>query len=60
MMNGLTRNQRRFSAQISERVIVACVERHSNSGPAALARTILETLWEAGYDVTHRPDAISD
>ena len=39
-----------------ERVIAACVERHSYSGPAALARTILETLWKAGYDVTCRPD----
>ena len=41
-----------------ERLIAACVVRHSNSGPEALARIILEMLWEAGYDVTHRPDLI--
>ena len=41
-----------------ERLIVACVERHAQGSPAALARAILETLWEAGYDVTRRPDVI--
>jgi hypothetical protein len=41
-----------------ERTILACVERHSNNCPAALARAILETLWEAGYEVTRRPDMI--
>jgi hypothetical protein len=41
-----------------ERLITTCVERHSNSGPDALARIILEMLWEAGYDVMRRPDVI--
>ena len=40
-----------------ERMIVACVKRLSKSNPAALARAILETLWE-GYEVTRRPDVI--
>jgi hypothetical protein len=41
-----------------ERLIAACVERHSSDNPASLVRAILETLWEAGYDVTRRPDVI--
>ena len=41
-----------------ERIIVSCLERHPTSGAAALARAILETLWEAGYDVTRRSDLI--
>ena len=43
---------------IVERLIVTCVERHSRDNPAALVRAILETLWEAGYEVTRRPDLI--
>jgi hypothetical protein len=39
-------------------VIVAAIERLVNAAPAALARTILETLWEGGYDVTRQPDVI--
>ena len=41
-----------------ERLIATCIERHSNSGPDALARIILKMLWEAGYDVMRRPDVI--
>ncbi len=41
-----------------ERIIAACIDRHSKGDPAALARTILQELWEAGYDVTRRPDMI--
>jgi hypothetical protein len=42
----------------AERVILAAIRRHSKGDPAALARAILEQLWEAGYDVTRRPDTI--
>ena len=41
-----------------ERVIVTAIWQHSKDDSAALARAILEELWEAGYDVTRRPDMI--
>jgi hypothetical protein len=41
-----------------ERLIIAAISRHSRDDPTALARAILEMLWEAGYDVTRRPDVI--
>lgn len=41
-----------------ERVIEAAIWRRAKGDPAALARTILEELWEAGYEVTRRPDVI--
>jgi hypothetical protein len=41
-----------------ERLIASCVERQAQSDPARMTRAILETLWEAGYDVTRRPDMI--
>jgi hypothetical protein len=41
-----------------ERVIEAAIWRRAQGDPAALARAILEALWEAGYDVTRRPDMI--
>jgi hypothetical protein len=41
-----------------ERLIVAAISRHAQSDPARVAWAILETLWEAGYDVTRRPDMI--
>lgn len=41
-----------------ERLIAACTKRHSGRGPDALARAMLESLWEAGYHVTRRPDMI--
>jgi hypothetical protein len=41
-----------------ERVIVAAIWQHSRGDPAALARMIIEELWEAGYDVTRRLDMI--
>ena len=41
-----------------ERIIVAAIERRSKRDPAALARAVLEELWEAGYDVTCRSDMI--
>ena len=41
-----------------ERVIFDAIWRHSKGDPEALARAILESLWEAGYDVTRRPDMI--
>jgi hypothetical protein len=41
-----------------ERIIDAALTRRSGANPAALRRTILEFLWDAGYDVTHRPDMI--
>jgi hypothetical protein len=41
-----------------ERVIVAAIWQHSKGDPATLARMIVEELWEAGYDVTRRPDMI--
>jgi hypothetical protein len=41
-----------------ERIITAAVWPHSKSDPAALARVILEDLWEAGYEVTARHDVI--
>jgi hypothetical protein len=41
-----------------ERVIAAAVRPHSKRDPAALARVILEELWEAGYEVTPRHDVI--
>jgi hypothetical protein len=39
-----------------ERIIAACIDRHSKGDPAALVRAVLEELWEAGYDVTRRPE----
>jgi hypothetical protein len=41
-----------------ERLVVSCIERNAKSDPARVARAILEELWEAGYDVTRRPDVI--
>ena len=41
-----------------ERVIVACIERRVKANPPSLTRAILETLWNAGYGVTRRPDMI--
>jgi hypothetical protein len=41
-----------------ERAIVAAIQQHVKGDPAPLARAILETLWEAGYEVTRRPDMI--
>jgi hypothetical protein len=41
-----------------ERLIAACAQRNVGRGPETLARAILEGLWEAGYDVTRRPDMI--
>ena len=41
-----------------EQVIEAAIWRRVKGDPAALARAIIESLWEAGYDVTLRPDAI--
>jgi hypothetical protein len=41
-----------------ERVIEAAIRRHPAGNIAVLKRAILEALWEAGYDVTHRPDMI--
>ena len=41
-----------------ERIIEAAIWGRSKGDPAALARAILEDLWDAGYDVTHRPDVV--
>jgi hypothetical protein len=41
-----------------ERLIAGTIRQHSRGDPVALARAILEALWEAGYDVTRRPDLI--
>lgn len=41
-----------------ERVIFDVIGRYSGGNPKALARAILKSLWEAGYDVTLRPDMI--
>lgn len=41
-----------------ERLIAACAQRNVGHGPETLARAILEGLWDAGYDVTRRPDLI--
>jgi hypothetical protein len=38
--------------------IAACVEQNAGRGPDGLARAILDSLWEAGYEVTRRPDMI--
>jgi hypothetical protein len=38
-----------------ERIIAEVIERHARSDVAALARAILNELWEAGYDVRLRP-----
>jgi hypothetical protein len=42
-----------------ERLIASSVERHAKSDPARVARAILETLSEAGYDVTRRRITVS-
>jgi hypothetical protein len=41
-----------------DQVIAASIGRHSKADLAALARAILEDLWEACYDVTRQPDMI--
>jgi hypothetical protein len=41
-----------------ERVVTEAIEHHANGDPAALARAILNRLWEAGYDVRPRPNMI--
>jgi hypothetical protein len=41
-----------------EQVIFNTLCRRSKGDPEALARAILESLWEAGYDVTRLPDMI--
>jgi hypothetical protein len=41
-----------------ERIIEAAIKRHIAGNPSALRRAIIESLWEAGYDVTRRPDLI--
>jgi hypothetical protein len=41
-----------------ERLIAASAQRNAGRSPEALARAILEGLWEAGYDVTCRPDMV--
>ena len=41
-----------------ERLIVTRIKRNTGRSREALARAILESLWEAGYDVTRRPDLI--
>jgi Fe-S oxidoreductase len=41
-----------------ERLVAFRVERYAKSDSAKVARAILEMLWEAGYDVTRRPDVI--
>jgi hypothetical protein len=41
-----------------EQIIEAAIKRYIVGDPAALRRAILEALWEAGYDVTCRPDLI--
>ena len=38
-----------------ERIIAATIGRHARGDVAALARAILNELWEAGYDVRQRP-----
>jgi hypothetical protein len=40
-----------------ERIIVAVIKRYAKRDSAALARAILDELWEAGYDLRPRPDA---
>ena len=41
-----------------ERISAAVIERYARGDPIALARAILNELWEAGYDVRARPDMI--
>jgi len=41
-----------------EQIIAAAIERHSHGDVASLAGAILNELWEAGYEVRPRPDAI--
>jgi hypothetical protein len=41
-----------------ERVLEAAIWRCPKGDLAALARAVLEELWEAGYDVTRRSDVI--
>jgi hypothetical protein len=41
-----------------ERLIAGAIRQRSNGSPEARARAILESLWEAGYEVTRRPDLI--
>ena len=42
----------------AEGIIEAAIRRHSPVDAAALMRAILESLWDAGYEVTRRPDMI--
>jgi hypothetical protein len=41
-----------------EQIIEAAIRRYSPGEPAPVRRAILESLWDAGYDVTRRPDVI--
>ena len=41
-----------------ERIIAAAIERHARGDLAALARAILNELWEAGFELRLRPDVI--
>ncbi len=47
-----------MTAYDPERIIAAAIERDAKSNPAALARAILDELWEAGFDVRPRLDEI--
>lgn len=42
----------------AEQVIAAALCGRLKGDPETLARAIFESLWEAGYDVTRRPDMI--
>lgn len=43
----------------AEQVIATAFCGRLKGDPETFARAILESLWEAGYDVTRRPDMIS-
>jgi hypothetical protein len=41
-----------------ERIIEAVIKRYSAGNPAMLRPAIFESLWNAGYEITRRPDLI--